>query len=443
MLVHDPNAGAAHQAFRELLEEDPKGTRQQFGQVSGALRERGLNYADDALPLCFAPALVSAARLSTLEKDFRRIMRLLLEAGPKLLDPYWLDLLAIPKDEQELILLPQPLKPGRGISRLDGFVQDSDGDFKMVELNIDSPGGGAFMDISAEVLLATPLWREFRARYPGRYLATKGAARRHILDCWADTGGTALPRIAIVDWITVNTVAEFELLKEEFISHGLQALIADPRELEFRDGKLRCYDGIPIDMVYRRVLVEDLLREKEAARPFLEACRAGAVVVVNPFSIKPLTVKTLLSLIHQEIAEKLFATEDLKFLRRFVPWTGRLEPQILETLARRRHELVLKPADGWGAEGLFLGWTMSQEAWESALEEADPEKYVIQERVQIPEITFPVATDSGWDYRPFKADFDPYMFGEELSDPLVRLASSDVLNVKAGAQIAVTWVLDP
>lgn len=445
MLSCDPGTRPAVEAFRALLDEDPAGTRQQLARVREQLVEKRLLYGDNALPLCFAPAIITRSRLAPIREQLNRLMRVLLKLEKKLQDPHWLDWLKILPAEQELIGIPSGLKQGRAISRVDGFLgpqNNGDTGYRLVELNVDSPGGGAFMDICARLLRRTESWKRFTAKYPGRYLATDGRVLDYLLDCWHDWGGQGKPRIAIVDWITVSTVEEFEVLRQRFVARGVDTIVADPRELEFKDGRLRCYDGIPIDLVYRRVLVEDLLAQAESAQAMLQAYRAGAVCVVNPFSVKPLTVKTLLALLYDSEGEKLLSGSELAFLRSLIPWTARVEPDGLEDLARRRQELVLKPADSWGAQGLHLGWTMSQSEWETALQEAVAGSYVAQQRVLIPQESFPVATDNGWDFHAFRVDFAPYMFGAGLADPLVRMAASEVLNVKAGAQIAVTWILD-
>ena len=75
------------------------------------------------------------------------------------------------------------------------------------------------------------------------------------------------------------------------------------------------------------------------------------------------------------------------------------------------------------------------------MQEAVQGRYVAQERVFIPQADFPVAGPDGWSYGRFRVDFDPYMFGQGMGDPLVRMSTSDILNVKAGAQIAATWIL--
>lgn len=445
MIVCDPATRPAVESFRALLEADPTGTRQQHAAIREQLVASNLLFGDSPLPLCFAPAFITRGRLEPLRRQVVKLMNILFKLEDSLRHPYWLDLLNIDASEQELIRLPSRIPAGRAISRVDGFLsaaQPGDLGYRLVELNVDSPGGGAFMDVCARLLRKTPAWRDFCRRHPGRYLATDQRVLPLLLQCWKDWGGQGKPRIAIVDWITVNTVEEFEVLRRRFLASGVETIIADPRELEYRDGRLRCYDGKPIDLVYRRVLVEDLLANRDEARPLLAACRDQAVCLVNPFSCKPLTVKSLLALFFLPEAEKLLSRAELSFLHSLVPWTAMASEAIVPQLRAERESLVLKPADGWGAQGIYLGWTLDESAWDEALEVAIRDGYVAQRRVPIPQEPFPVPVGEGWDFVPFRVDFDPYMFGRGLADPLVRMANSDVLNVKAGAQIAVTWVLD-
>lgn len=446
MIASDPATRAAVDAFRDLLEDDPAGTRQELDWVRTQMVRSKLLFDQQPLPLCFAPAAITASRLEPIRRQVERLMRILIRLEDKLRHPRWMKALGIPFAEQELIKLPTRLRQGRLISRVDGFLAppaEGDTGYRVVELNVDSPGGGGFMDACASLLRRTPTWNRFRERFPGRYLPTDRRTLLLLLRCWRDWGGTELPRIAIVDWITVNTVQEFDILKSRFRARGVEAVICDPRELEFKAGRLRDYDGKPIDLVYRRVLVEDLLEHGEEALPLLSAYRAGAVCVVNSFASKPLTVKSLLSLFHRDEAEELLTHDELRLVRRLVPWTADVEDgPVLEQIRSERESLVLKPADSYGAEGLYLGWRTEPAEWDRAIAEALKGRYVVQRRVTIPEGTFPVPVEGGWEHRSFRMDFDPYMFGRGMADPLVRLSGSEVLNVKQGGSIAVTWILD-
>ncbi|MEW6283951.1 MAG: hypothetical protein AB1758_35390 [Candidatus Eremiobacterota bacterium] len=445
MTVADPPSQRAADAFRRLLEQDPSGSRQELEEIRQRMRRDNLLVGDDVVPLCFGPALVSDSRLAPIRTETSRLMRILIHLEPILHRPRWMELLGISPQERDLIRLPASLPPGSHVSRVDGFLgapSADDSGFRVVELNIDSPGGAAYLDASWDMLSATETWKKFKKLHPGRYLRCDRPILDVLLRSWRRWGGSGSPRVAIVDWITVSTVSEFNVLRDRFKRAGVDTVVSDPRELEFRNGRLLDYDGRPIDLVYRRVLVEDLLARGEEAQALLDAYRHGAICMVNPFRAKPLTIKSLLALFHRPEIEELVDADDVQFLRRIVPWTAIVEDgPVLEPLRRRREHLVLKPADGWGGQGIFLGWELSESDWDRALEQAVRGRYVAQERVFIPQADCPVAVDGGWKYLPFRLDFDPYFFSRRMGTPLMRLSSNDMLNVKTGGQVAVTWVL--
>ncbi len=450
MLACDPSTitRQAHQAFRDYLERDPVGTRQQHEAVKAELKERGVYFGDKTVPICLAPALIADTRLRPIQKQMYRLLAILAKLQEPLRNEFWMTKLGITPEEQELILLDSGLPAGGYISRVDGFLgpansETGDTGYRIVELNVDSPGGGAYMDVCVEALRKTDVWKWFRKQYPGKYLGTDCRDLPLLLNEWKKWGGTGTPRIAIVDWAIVNTVSEFELLKDRFCAAGVDTIVVDPRELEYKNGRLLDYDGKPIDMIYRRILVEDLLANPEGVTALVQAIREKAICVVNPLSCKPLTVKSLLSLVHTDEFEQMPITKsELAFLRLIAPWTADVvDGPVTKRILKERDQMVLKPADGYGGQGLFLGWECTKQQWESALDEALKGRYVAQQRVPIPLAEFPVAKGKGWHYQQYRVDFDPYMFGRGMADPLVRMSLGDVLNVKAGAQIASTWVL--
>ena len=70
---------------------------------------------------------------------------------------------------------------------------------------------------------------------------------------------------------------------------------------------------------------------------------------------------------------------------------------LLEYARREREVLVLKPSRGYGGEGVLLGQTATQSAWEGALDTAlaDTELWVVQRLGQIPVVEVPTLTTDG------------------------------------------------
>lgn len=446
MLPTDPRAFAASETFRGLLMADPVGSRQQHEEVLRAFAKAHLKMGEQVVPMSFSPTIVSSERLAPVNKQISRLLRILKRLEPMLLRPRWLDRLGISRAEQDLIRLPAGFDLGTHVSRVDGFLgpaQGKDTGFRIVELNVDSPGGAAYLDACGEIFLQTEVWKRFRQAHPGRVLSNGQRILNLLLKAWKLWGGIGRPRVGIVDWITVSTVSEFDVLRRAFLKKGIETVVCDPRELEFSKSKLRDYDGKPLDLIYRRVLVEDILAHGEEARALLDAYRAGAVCLVNPFRCKPLTVKSLLSVFHEPEMAELLSASDLAFLHTIVPWTAIVEDgPMLERIEKEQGSLVLKPADSWGGQGLYLGWEVSASQWREGVEEALKGRYVVQQRAHIPQAHYPVALENGWEYRNFRMDFNPYTFGSNVGTPLVRLATTDTLNIKAGGCMTVSYILD-
>jgi uncharacterized circularly permuted ATP-grasp superfamily protein len=445
---------AAQDYFLELLNRDPGEAKRQFDEVGRHLVEHRLLFGDKPVPLIFPPFVLSQKRWQSLCTSLDELNKILTGLEPKLQETRWLDWLGFNREEQEWIRIADQVEPGQTISRVDGFLSEDvqrAGEYKIVELNIDSPGGAAFLDVSSEIVRRSELWQEFSGKSPGAIVSFREALYDHIERVWrsylhhnpALSSPSGRPRVAIVDWVTVSTHREFELIAQGLSERGYDTVVADPRELSFSLGRLRCYDGKPIDLVYRRVLIEDMLRDPAGSRAIVEACRERAVCLVNNFASKPLTVKSLLALFHDPMAEELLTSEELKKVRELVPLTLKLTEQNKARVLQEQERLVLKPADGWGAQGLYLGWRCTKVEWKEHVERSLAlGGYVAQERVPIPKRSLPTWTGKKWECFPYMFDLSPYGLAEKSVSPLVRLSPSEVLNVKRGAQIAAVWVLN-
>lgn len=444
----------AQDAFLEILSRSPQQAWEEIESIRQGLVSERILFGDKPIPLIFSPVVLSRQRWETLAASMADLNKMLTRLEPLLHEKRWLDWLGFRPEEQEWICMPDQVRPGLTISRVDGFLSESyerPNDYKIVELNIDSPGGGAFLDVGSNVVQDSEIWKEFARCWPGRTIPFSDSLYDHLETVWNGyiedhpemSSSSGKPRIAIVDWITVSTHREFELIAEGLRRRGFDTIVADPRELQFSLGKLRDYDGKPIDMVYRRVLVEDMLRDPIGCQSLVEACRVGAVCLVNNFSSKPLTVKSLLALFHAPEGRELLSEQERQLVDDLVPITLRLTDDNIELVRREKERFVLKPADGWGAQGLYLGWRCTRDEWDEHLRRSRAiGGYVAQERVEIPSRSLPTWTGEQWECFHYMFDLSPYGLAEKAVSPLVRLSPSEVLNVKQGARIAAAWVLD-
>ena len=109
----------------------------------------------------------------------------------------------------------------------------------------------------------------------------------------------SVPSIAIVDLKDRPTQKEFELFKEFFEAEGYPSIICSPDELEWSNNRLRAGD-FEIDIVYKRLLVNEYIPVIEESPALLDAYRAGAICMVNSFRSKLIHKKALFAVLTDE-----------------------------------------------------------------------------------------------------------------------------------------------
>jgi hypothetical protein len=206
-------------------------------------------------------------------------------------DPLMLEQIRLTEGERELVSVDPGYEEASVTSRLDSFLS---GDrYQFVELNAECPAGIAYQDVAAEIFMGLPLMREFMKEHE----VTPMYCRRDLLDAMLAIysrvrGRGGRPNIAIVDYRGLPTQREFELFKEYFEGRDYPTTIADPRDLEMRGGNL--YHGdFRVDLIYRRVLTNELLAKADECPAFVEAYKKGAAVFVNSFRTKYVHKKML------------------------------------------------------------------------------------------------------------------------------------------------------
>jgi hypothetical protein len=349
-----------------------------------------------------------------------------------------LDLIGATEAEREIWSV-DPGFPGYSVnSRLDSFMVGRTP--KFVEYNAESPASIGFCDLLTEIFQALPVMQRWSE---GRSLETY-TMRRRLLDLllWAygEWGGTGRPSLAVIDWDDVLTRRDFEICAEYFETQGVPTVITDPRKLEYRAGRLYLGDQ-QIDLIYRRVLLHELLDKREEAAGLLRAYQDGAVCIVNSPRSKILHKKVLFALLEDPQLGLELSGEERDIVQRTVPWTRRLLPgtttygqetvDLIQFAMEQRERLVLKPYDDYGGRGVHLGWEMASADWERALEAALSQQFILQERVEVPAAEFPI-WEGELGVTSLLLDTDPLLFRGKMGGILTRVSGHALLNVSAG-----------
>jgi hypothetical protein len=343
--------------------------------------------------------------------------------------------------------------PARGrastASRLDAFLLPDS--LKFAEYNGESPAGAGYSETLAEIFRSLPLMEKFSKRYDVHSYPLSAKLLDALVHAFLEWGGDSKhPQMAIVDWREVPTWSEFEILKARFDKLGVPVVLSDPRDLVF-DGKKLVAHGKKIDLVYRRVLINDIIARPKECEALVKAYEANAVCVANTFRCKIPHVKAFFAVLTGEQSAKLFTRREHDVIRNHVPWTRVVEDvrtqryaepiDLLPYIRKERDNLVLKPSDEYGGSGVTLGWETSEKAWDATIQKAvvaakaggDAGCWIVQERIPIRRESFPYITRGGSvEYKDMLVDFAPYLFRGKLAGFLTRLSATGLANVTSG-----------
>lgn len=365
-----------------------------------------------------------------------------------------LDELGLTAIERDLVKIDPGYKHVSPTSRLDSFLTDDA--YSYVELNGESPAGIAYADSATAIFKELPVMQEFARTYNVRELEGRSKMLDVLLKCHEEfLGGkpTEKPVIAIVDLKGLPTQAEFELFKDYFEFEGYTALICSPDELEF-DGEKLYYAGVTIDIVYKRLLVNEYLPIMGQFPALLDACRAGAVCMVNSFRSKLVHKKAIFAVLTDERYTHLFNDRELAAVAEHVPWTRKFRQEmtfnsgesidLVEWTRKNSHKLVLKPNDDYGGTGIYIGWsedTNWDESIQSALANGD---YLVQERVATAKEVFPMifGYEGSIDMLEQLVDLDPLLFNGVVGSAFTRLSSTELANVSSGGGMVPTFIIE-
>ena len=443
----------AIQSYHDLLTDELTAASQ--AQLDDQQLRRGLFFGQRPLCTVLRPRFMTPEQYRFLQSRTRVLLRAFDKAYRRAIeDADFRAQFGLLDWEEELVRHDPGFRNPSPTSRVDTFFVTDRGGLRLTEYNAETPASPAYNDVLTEILYGLPVMREFLRRYEVRALPARHSVLHALVDAYRQwSGGREAPRVAILDWREVPSYSEFVLFAEYFKSQGLECIIADPREVEYRDGRLVSGD-FHITLIYKRVLISELVERGGLDQPVIRAVRDGAVCMVNPFRCKILHKKASLAVLNDERNADLFTAEEREAIDAHIPWTCRVEQRharyhdqaidLIPYIVEHRENLVLKPNDEYGGKGIVLGWQTSAAGWEQAIMTALSEPYIVQERVAIPSEPFPSLVDGRLELADRMLDTNPFVFyGDYVDGCLSRLSAEALLNVSAGTGSAVaTFVVE-
>lgn len=426
--------------YHKSLSGDEVLTAEFFARLKTMMRARRLLYGAREIGVALRPHLLTRSQYAILADSsevvagaFERVASALLS------EPSRMETVGLTEREIKLALVEPKHSTATVTSRLDAFVHDHE--VKFVEYNAENPSSLTDQMGLNEILFEVGAMRDISRRYQLRQFSPEKHLLNALLNTFREWGGVGAPNMAILDWNGLPTAHEFVLLEEFFASQGIPTLICAPEQLDYENGRLRC-GSFPIDLVYKRVIINELLAACDDSHPLIRAYLAGDVCLVNSFRCKLVHKKAAFELLTDEANAGWFTAREKEVIRRTVPWTRRLsqrktqhgarEVDLIEHVRKHRAQFVLKPNDDYGGHGIALGDRLTSSEWDAALSEALAGDYVVQEKVELRTEVFPIFGESSWALEPMYVDTNPFLFSGRVEGAMVRLSDSPVVNVTSG-----------
>jgi hypothetical protein len=191
-----------------------------------------------------------------------------------------------------------------------------------------------------------------------------------------------------------DDLSVIELYARWFAARGARVVTGSPFNLgpDGRGGV--ALFGVPCTVIWRHYKTDwwgerRTVRRSEAAYPDAEPLRgplallAGAIArgrcaVLNPFGAVLTQNKRMMALLWEEMAR--LSPRARSLVRRYLPYTARLEALPLRRLRDEQERWVLKSDYGCEGEEVVIGAEVSREDWAGAIEDAIPTRWIAQRR---------------------------------------------------------------
>ncbi len=443
---------AAIHDFHELIVDDLAGAEQQVELLLHLQRERSVLFGDRPMAHSLRPAFLTEAGYNTVQDTVYLIRQAILKIASAHFDN--LDLLrnglGMADWEIELAAIPTKVIRLSALSRMDSFLTADS--FKFVEINGECPAGIAYVHELGKIYRELPIFAEFEKKYPVRFVSPMEHTLSAMVSIYHEQfdGLEERPTIAIVDHLDVPTIHEFHLLRDYFERMGCSCEIVDPRSLECNDGWIYA-NGRRIDILYRRLLINEFYAMKDECPAFMDGYLAGKTCYLNTFRTKLVHKKAIFSFLTDERYTANLPIEQQAAIRSHIPWTRMLRPEktnfrglridLVDFVRNNRQYFVIKPNDEYGGRGVTLGFASTQSEWDNAIQSAEHDHYVVQETVDISREPFMMKVGSSWESVPTIVDLDPYLNGPLMGGCLTRTSATNLANVTTGGGTLPMFIL--
>ena len=324
---------------------------------------------------------------------------------------------------------------------------------QFLELNC-VPSGRELMDLCSQLFSRLDLFQQFQQHYTLRPLLLCPDRMDAFMAAYREWGGQGLPTAVSLRGPQEKT-SQFVMstqaaITAEWAKLGVAMHWAQPGDLSF-DGKRLLVRDIPVDLIGRPSWKKIRSMGAAAAGALLSAVRAHAACLPNPCDIYD--HKALFAVVTDPECDLDLPRHLRQAVQEHVPWTrvvrdertqnGQGESiELLRWAGENRHQLVLKPTDSYGGDGVVLGWEVDLQTWTAALTQAaaTPASHIVQARVPTRKTTWPLLAAGIPDVQ-WTPDRCPFLVAGRMAGYRTRLSRTSLNSASQVGSIAPTFVV--
>lgn len=331
-------------------------------------------------------------------------------------------------------------------------LQIQNGSLHVLQYSADALTGTAYADGLSELFFDCPPVKEFKRRYNLTRVGGKKPFLQALLKAWKMFGGKKKPNIAIVEFRSATGRSESEIFKEYFEAEGYETHQISPEQLEYKNGVLRA-GSFEIDLIYRRISVQEFLLRFTLTHPLVQAYKDKKVCVVNSFRSELSHKRAMFALLTDETLTAKFPPNERKAIKEHLPLTRMVKAgkvmwrdevvDLLDHIQKNRENLLLRPNDDYSDLQSFVGAEHDETSWARAIREAQRAPYVVQERGTPAKAVFPMMNFGALEFREMQVDVQPQAFLGKVAGCPSYVSPSGAGTYSPSAGIAPTFIIDP
>lgn len=435
------------QEYKQIVTDDFNASKADAARMRDAIERSSAHYHGNTVHTLYMPKMYTEDDFSLFESAAKTTYTILEKIIQKYLDdPEYRKLFGFEKRLEELILRPVPYKCLLPITRIDIFYNPETKGFKFCEFNTDGSSGMNEDRELNNVFSASETFKKFAQNHSIKAFELFDSWVREFDSIYRSADRSKEhPYLAIVDFMSSASNEEFNEFKRAFERAGYGCEICDIYKLRRENGALISPSGEKIDVVYRRAVTCDIMKNYEKVEPFIQAALNNEAVIIGDFRTQIVHNKILFKIMRSEMTKSILTDEENNFIEKHIPKTYMLTHDNIHKFDVVENPLkwIVKPTDSYASRGVFAGVEAKDaEEWLSFLAWHMNRDYLLQEYIKPYETeNIDLIWDKNAQFRGFANITGMFVYNGRLSGLYSRIAKTGVISTQYSEMTLPTMIV--